>query len=245
MLKQVRDDIKSLINQIKKTDLRDQVAFNELCYGRRVGDRIYAFCPFCRKVVEIDAGLTEPQGGRLRLQETASCGCRQGLRYIQLGFLERMQPRKKDQKHPFDDIRFQIRIKGDLYKRTLRIQLAQEQRKQEQKQKQQTPDERSWEVGLHGAAFVGADYGTDYGTDNSGRVAFTFRVLLRMRAVVLAGQFLNFVVMPVMERAGFCCRGGERTNPQAHNTDEGNGRLFYIFLTEHLTHLLYKSYVSC
>ena len=161
MLKQVRDDIKSLINQIKKTDLRDQVAFNELCYGRRVGDRIYAFCPFCRKVVEIDAGLTEPQGGRLRLQETASCGCRQGLRYIQLGFLERMQPRKKDQKHPFDDIRFQIRIKGDLYKRTLRSQLAQEQRKQEQKQKQQTPDERSWEVGLHGAAYDGSDYGTD------------------------------------------------------------------------------------
>lgn len=104
----IRDDIKSLVNQIKKTDLHDQVAFNELCYGGRAGDRIYAFCPFCREVVEIDAGQTEELDGRIRLQETASCGCRQGLRYIQLGFLERMQPRKKDQAHPFQDVRDEI-----------------------------------------------------------------------------------------------------------------------------------------
>ena len=84
---QIIDDIKSLYNQIKKTDLHDQIAFNELGYGRRVADRIYAFCPFCGQVLELNGDQVEEVNGRLRLKDPVSCSCRKGLRYLRKGCL--------------------------------------------------------------------------------------------------------------------------------------------------------------
>ena len=136
---QIIDDIKSLYNQITKKDLHDQIAFNELGYGRRVADRIYAFCPFCGQVLELNADQVEEVDGRFRLKDPVSCSCRKGLRYLRkgcLGLLEEeerkrisRQKKQKGQKEPAAQTEANplaaayhtIKVSGDAYKKRLQL----------------------------------------------------------------------------------------------------------------------------
>ena len=132
----ILDDIKSLYKDLRGLDLHDHLAFNELGYGRRVGDRIYAFCPFCGKILEFSSKQVEEevQGKPIRLKRTVSCDCRRGLRYLRKGILD-IKPKRPGpcsrllgkilgedvtEEDPLKVIRSEILIRGDVYENKLK-----------------------------------------------------------------------------------------------------------------------------
>ena len=132
----ITNDIKSFLNEITGKDVHDRIAFNELAYGRRVADRIYAFCPFCGKIFELDASeIEEEHGNSIRLKKIVSCDCRKGLRYLRKGLFDGMSGKRSSsrkgqrQDDPLQKIHDIIQYRGDFYKEELEAEARRKESK--------------------------------------------------------------------------------------------------------------------
>ena len=183
----ILEDFRSLYNDIKGNDMHDQLAFNELAYGRRIGDHVCAFCPFCGKILEISAEKLEKEepGKPIRLKRTVSCDCRRGLRYLRKGILEIEPPRpglfarlrgklshgEAKAEDPLREIRNEIEHRWYAYQ----TELQRPKREALAEAKARLEKQREWEKGLHGLAGSRSAAGTGLFLCDSGGLDYNYQ----------------------------------------------------------------------